>query len=90
MKSAMTTGMSVVQMLTITLVDPLQRSESQTEQCSTWSLKIEQALSWAPCLLHDRVICLTPWTVNNLKNINKLLIIKDFWGIFELTINDAL
>lgn len=45
MKAAMTIGTSVVQMLIGIRDDPLQRSESQTEQCSRWSLKTEQALS---------------------------------------------
>lgn len=45
-------------------VDPLQRSVSQTEQCSTLSLKTEQMLSCSLCFVQERVIVLTPETVS--------------------------
>lgn len=52
-----------VQALISKCVELLHRSDSQTEQCSTWSLKAVQALICPPCLVHERVICLTPPTV---------------------------
>lgn len=53
-------GMRSVQALIRRWADPLQRSVSHTEQCSTLSLKMLQALSCPPCFVHERVMVLTP------------------------------
>lgn len=70
MNMAIAMGIKSVQALISICADPLQRSVSHTEQCSTWSLKTEQALSWPPCFVHERVIDLTPLTVSRMRTAN--------------------
>ena len=56
-------GMSVIHILvTPTGLDPLQRSLSQTEQCSGASPTTVQALIVVPVFEHERVTCLIPLT----------------------------
>lgn len=55
--------MSVIHMLVIpTGLDPLQRSLSQTEQCSGACPATAQTFIFPPVFVHERVVCLIPFT----------------------------
>ena len=61
--TVMMVGMSVIHMLVSpTGLDPLQRSLSQTEQCSEACPTTEQGLIAPPDFEHERVTCLIPLT----------------------------
>lgn len=79
------TGIATLQTLAKTNVDLLQRSVSQTEQCSTFFPKSVQALVSPPCLLHERVICFAPLTVDERKKFKMVF----FDSNYALTVNDT-